>query len=150
MPNDVEKVQIGLRLPTKVVDEIDTRRLGTTRAQFCRNLIEKALADLAASAASAAQDAARTAEIVEMALEPLREQLTEISRSSILVQRDAATTSEAIRELRTDLATAVVGILTTIGQAVRQEDKRPFAQRKAEEFVRRVLLSGGRNTTEDD
>jgi hypothetical protein len=134
MPSDKEKIQVGIRLPTALVRKIDANRQGRTRAEYCRELIETGLA-----ADGSAQNVA--SEFLCQAVESLQTQLSEIHQSTILTERNAGESLAAIERLREDFATAIVGVLTKIGQVVREEDQRRFARDKAETFAKRVLLS---------
>ena len=128
------KIQLGLRLPETIVRQIDAARNTKPRAEFCRELIEQGLR-------GAESSQPRLTEEMSQTLESLGEQRSEIRRDVALAQRDAAQTLCEIRNLREDFATAIVGVLTKIGQVVRDEDRRPFARKEAEDFVTRVLLT---------
>jgi uncharacterized alpha-E superfamily protein len=133
MTSTSQKTQLGVRLPEQVVRAIDAARKNKSRAEYCRKLIETAL--------EPAQSARRsTSQETREALESLEETLCEMRQSAMAAERDAGRALAEIQRLRLDFATAIVGVLTKIGQAVRKKDQRQFARTKAEDFVRRVLL----------
>lgn len=134
MPHPPDKTQIGIRLPAEAIRHIDAKRQNSTRAEFCRHLIEAGLAGIAG-------DQRAIFETVGEMIGSLQQELGEIRESAILAERDAERSLAEIARLRTDLATAVVGLLTKLGQVVREEDQRQFAREKAERFVKRVLLT---------
>jgi hypothetical protein len=134
MPADNEKIQVGIRLPATLVRKIDVNRQGRTRAEYCRELIEIGLA-----ADHHTQEG--FGEFLCQAIESLQNQISEIRQSTILTERDAGESLAAMQRLREDFATAIVGVLTKLGQVVREEDQRRFAREKAEAFAQRVLLS---------
>lgn len=141
MPSDTTKTQIGIRLPTELVRHIDSRRRNKTRAEYCRELIETGMA-------ATDHQMGGTVDSLSQSLQSLQDQLSEIRQSSLLAEREGGKTHDEIRNLRFDLATAMVGILTKIGQVVREEDQRQFARDKAESFAKRVLLMPGGNREE--
>jgi hypothetical protein len=134
MPVDNQKIQIGIRLPAALVRKIDAQRQGRTRAEYCRDLIETGLA---------VGDHGQTgvSEFLCQAMESLQSQVSEIRKSAVLTERDVGEFLAAIQLLREDLATAIAGVLTKLGQVVREQDQRKFAREKAEAFAKRVLLS---------
>jgi hypothetical protein len=142
MPADNEKIQVGIRLPATIVRKIDVQRQGRTRAEYCRELIETGL-----SADCHPQKG--ITEFLCQAVESLQSQISGIQQSVIVTERDAGEFLAAIERLREDLATSIAGVLTKLGQVVREEDQRRFAREKAETFVKRVLLSKKSNRKEE-
>ena len=142
MPADNEKTQIGIRLPAELVRLIDYRRQNRTRAEYCRELIESGLA-------APEHQVDGPPEAFSQAVQSLQEQLSEVRQASILTEREAGEIRAEIRKLRVDLATVTTGVLTKIGQVVREEDQRKFAREKAEAFVKRVLLKHLGNQEEE-
>ena len=142
MPADAERTQIGIRLPVELVRQIDARRQNKTRAEYCRALIEAGLA-------GADEDHRATLAAFGEMIEPVQRQVADTRESAIIAERGAEEALTEIRRLRVDFATAIVGVLTKIGQAVREEDKRKFAREKAETFARRVLLSKATDREEE-
>lgn len=135
MPADSDKTQIGIRLPAEVVRRIDAGRHNKTRSEYCRELIEAGLNG------AERQDAGTMQMFVEL-IESLQHQVAETRESAIITERDAESAVTEIKLLRADFATAIVGILTKLGQVVREEDQRKFSREKAETFAKRVLLYG--------
>ena len=132
MSADAEKTQIGIRLPGSLVRKIDLLRGNKPRAEFCRECIEMHLTndDILPSSDTDA--------IVE-SLDFLQEQICKTYQSAILAQRDSAKAISLIEHLHSSIATAIAGVLTKIGQAVREDDQRKFAREKAEKFVKRIF-----------
>ena len=142
MPADTEKTQIGIRLPAQLLRLIDSKRHNKTRAEYCRELIEVGLA-------TSDHDRGEASELLSQLMDAMQEQLSDIRQSAILAERDAETAVTEIKRLRTDFATAIVGVLTKIGQVVREEDQRKFSREKAERFVKRVLPSNTPDQAEE-
>lgn len=134
MNTSSSKIQLGVRLPEQTVRKIDAARNHKPRAEYCRELIELALAGRQNTGGPAGEE-------IRDVLESCEVKLSDICQAVIVAERDAAKALAEIRALRSDFATALVGVLTKIGQVVREEDQRQFARQKAEDFVRRVLLS---------
>jgi metal-responsive CopG/Arc/MetJ family transcriptional regulator len=134
MSSDDQKIQIGIRLPVAIVRKIDVLRGNKTRAEFCRESIEMNLANTDNAPS-------KNTEIVVETLDSLQEQSCRTYQSAILTQHDAAKTIVLIEHLHSSVATAVVGILTKLGQVVREEDQRKFAREKAEQFAKRIFYS---------
>lgn len=133
MPADSQKIQIGIRLPAALVQRIDAGRQNKTRAEYCRDLIEAGLV-------ATEHGADGLNEILVQSLDSLQKQILETRQSAILSERVGGKSLAEIKSLRDDLATLMVGVLTKIGQAVREEDQRQFAREKAEAFVKRVIV----------
>jgi hypothetical protein len=134
MARENDKLQIGIRLYAALVRQIDQRRQQKTRAEYCRELIELALT-------ADGHQAELGTETLARAIEALQEPLSRIQESSLVAERNGAESLAEMKDLRQDLATLAVGLLTKIGQAVRQEDQRIFAREKAERFVKETLFS---------
>jgi metal-responsive CopG/Arc/MetJ family transcriptional regulator len=133
MPSDIQKIQVGIRLPADLVRQIDAARQHNTRAEYCRQLIE-------AGMAATAPDAVQIEGSLARALQPIYQQLSELRQAAVLAERDSGKSVAQIKSLRNDLATAIVGVLVKIGQVVQEKDQRRFAREKAEQFVKRTLL----------
>ena len=133
MSSDSDKVQIGIRLSTDTVRKIDALRGNQSRAEFCLALIDRGLTD----PDSASGEVLRN---VNDSLDSMQEQLVKIHQSTLLGQRDAGQAVALIERLYSAEATAIVGVLTKIGQAVREEDQREFAREKAEQFAKRIFF----------
>lgn len=115
--------QITFRIADNVAQQLDNALLGSTRAEFARNAL------------MAAMDGQSLAEVNRglTALHSLLEQQSETQRkANLAIEQNMETFVQEIEDLRGDLATTVVGILTRIGTAVSQDE--------AEKFVRRTLL----------
>ena len=96
------------------------RRGRTRRAEYCRELIEAGLDPAHGKTATLVQS---VADLVAS----LRDELSEIRRSTMVAERTAELSANELTRLRQDLATTVVGVLTKIGHVVADEDQRPFA-----------------------
>lgn len=136
------KTQLGVRLPTDVVEQIDAQRQNKTRAEYCRELIE-------AGVSTKHNPAATHVEAVSTLVTTIQDDVSEIRSSLLIAERNIELTVREIARLRQDMATAIVGVLTKIGQAVREEDQRPFARKKAEAFARQTLLANKQHTEEE-
>jgi hypothetical protein len=134
MPRDEDKTQIGIRLPAGLLRRIDANRHGKTRAEYCRELIEAGL--------DAQQHGlGPTSEARDEQFDSLREDLSETRQSAIRAEHLSEEAVAILRGFRGDFGTLFVGVLTKLGQVVREEHKRRFARRKAERFVKRILYS---------
>jgi len=133
MPIKQDKTQIGIRLHADLVRQIDANRQNRTRAEYCRQLIEASLAGIGG-------DQQAVLDLLGEMIGAVQQELGQIRESAMIAERDSERAVTEIQRLRADFATALVGVLTKIGQAVREEDQRKFAREKAESFVSRVLL----------
>jgi hypothetical protein len=133
MPADSDKLQIGIRLSAKTVRAIDSVRGNKTRAEFCRELIEAGLLTTREPMSDEAMQA------IMKSFLSVQEQTTKIHQAIVLAQHDASKSSDILDRLYPAVATGFVGVLTKIGQVVRQKDRQAFARASAEEFVKRIF-----------
>jgi hypothetical protein len=141
MPADSEKQQIGIRLPAETVRAIDQLRGTRTRAEFCRELIEIGVTGTQSPSNELMQ-------MIVESLAVLQDQSGKSYQATVLNHHDIGKTIEILEHFQSAMATAVVGVLTKIGQVVRQEDQRIFAREHAEQFVARIFYPD--NSLEDD
>ena len=132
MSSDSDKLQIGIRLPADTVRKIDALRGNQSRAEFCRSLIERGLTDTDSASGEVLRN-------VNDSLDSMQEQLVKIHQSALLGQRDAGQAVALMERSYSTVATAFAGVLTKIGQAVREDDQRKFAREKAEQFMKRIF-----------
>lgn len=136
------KIQLGVRLPSRIVERLDAQRQNKTRAEYCRELIEAGLDPAHGKTATLVQS---IADLVAS----LRDELADIHRSTMVAERTTEVSANELKRLRQDLATAVVGVLTKIGHVVADEEQRPFARRKAEAFAKQAFFASDRHAGDE-